>query len=165
MEINLKLTISFLLPATFVLLLVACGGTPQPTPTPTLDVEATVEAAEDVETGERPRRSSVNLNDYARQCNEIAEASGWNDPPATFPEFCALVHSEVSEAFEEFRNGHSVTASWGEGKPEGIPIELVDILIRVFHYAAYNGIDLEDAYRTKTAYNRTRSSRHGGKRL
>ena len=49
--INLKLPISFLLPATFVLLLVACGGTPQPTPTPTLDVEATVEAAEDVETG------------------------------------------------------------------------------------------------------------------
>ena len=146
-----------------VTLVVACGGTPQPTPT--LDVEATVEAAEDVETWERPRRSSVNLNDYARQCDEIAEASGWNDPPATFPEFCALVHSEVSEAFEEFRNGHSVTASWGEGKPEGIPIELVDILIRVFHYAAYNGIDLEDAYRTKTAYNRTRSSRHGGKRL
>ena len=34
-----------------VTLVVACGGTPQPTPTPTLDVEATVEAAEDVETG------------------------------------------------------------------------------------------------------------------
>ena len=34
-----------------VTLMVACGGTPQPTPTPALDVEATVEAAEDVETG------------------------------------------------------------------------------------------------------------------
>ncbi len=33
-------------------LLVACGGTPQPTPTPTLDVEAT---AEDVETGEKAK--------------------------------------------------------------------------------------------------------------
>ena len=53
--INLKLPISFLLPATFVLLLVACGGTLQPTPTPTLDVEATVEAAEDVETGEKAK--------------------------------------------------------------------------------------------------------------
>ena len=30
-----------------VTLVVACGGTPQPTPTPTLDVEATVEATED----------------------------------------------------------------------------------------------------------------------
>ena len=35
-----------------VTLVVACGGTPQPTPTPTLDVEAT---AEDVETGEKAK--------------------------------------------------------------------------------------------------------------
>ena len=38
-EINLKLTISFLLPAAFMLLLVACGGG-QPIP----DIDATVEA-------------------------------------------------------------------------------------------------------------------------
>ena len=40
MEINLKLTISFLLPAAFMLLLVACGDT-QPLP----DIEAMVEVA------------------------------------------------------------------------------------------------------------------------
>jgi hypothetical protein len=39
MEINLKLTISYVLPAVFVLLLVACGDS-QPLP----DIEATVEA-------------------------------------------------------------------------------------------------------------------------
>ena len=38
-----------------VTLVVACGGTLQSTPTPTLDVEATVEAAEDVERGEIER--------------------------------------------------------------------------------------------------------------
>ena len=40
---NLKLTISFLLPAAFMLL-AACGNTLQPTPAPTPDIEATVEA-------------------------------------------------------------------------------------------------------------------------
>jgi Tol biopolymer transport system component len=41
---NLKLTILFFLPAAFMLLLVACGDTLQPTPAPTPDIETTVEA-------------------------------------------------------------------------------------------------------------------------
>jgi len=44
MEINLKLTISFLLPAVFMLVMVACGGTPQPTPALTTYIETTVGA-------------------------------------------------------------------------------------------------------------------------
>jgi hypothetical protein len=45
MEINLKLTISFLLPAVSMLLLMACGGTA----TSSVDIEATVEARVAVE--------------------------------------------------------------------------------------------------------------------
>ena len=41
---NLKSISLLLLPAVFMLVMVACGGTPQPTPAPTPDIEATVEA-------------------------------------------------------------------------------------------------------------------------
>ena len=47
MEINLKLTILLLLPAAFMLLLVACGEGSQPPP----DIEATVNLDMDVPSG------------------------------------------------------------------------------------------------------------------
>jgi hypothetical protein len=42
MEINLKLTISFLLPAAFMLLLAACGGGTQTADTPPPEAKAVV---------------------------------------------------------------------------------------------------------------------------
>lgn len=50
-------------------------------------------------------------------------------------------------------------------KPEGIPSELADVVIRVAHFCGSNGIDLAEAVREKTAFNRTRSWRHGNKAL
>jgi NTP pyrophosphatase (non-canonical NTP hydrolase) len=86
-------------------------------------------------------------------------------PDQTFLERMALVHSEVSEAVEEWRNGNDFTeVYYGEGeKPEGIPIELADVLIRVFDTAGRYGIDLDSAVRLKMQFNEQRSMRHGGK--
>jgi NTP pyrophosphatase (non-canonical NTP hydrolase) len=49
-------------------------------------------------------------------------------------------------------------------KPEGIPSELADIVIRVMDCAVEYGIDLEDEITLKMAYNATRPHKHGGKR-
>lgn len=75
----------------------------------------------------------------------------------------ALIHSEVSEVLEELRDGHPMKATryTGTGKPEGIPSELADIVIRVADLCGAYGIDLEDMIVEKMAYNTSRPYKHG----
>jgi NTP pyrophosphatase (non-canonical NTP hydrolase) len=76
-----------------------------------------------------------------------------------------LVVTELSEAVEHYRNGHGMTEVWYEadGKPDGIPVELADAMIRIMHIAEYYGMDLGREVKEKLAYNRTRDFRHGNK--
>jgi NTP pyrophosphatase (non-canonical NTP hydrolase) len=104
-------------------------------------------------------------------CTKRAEDKGWHDKPITFSEACALMHSEISEAYEEYRNGHEFNEIYNQLeftdeplKPEGIPIELADLAIRLFHYCGYYHIDLAEAISTKLDYNLTRPYRHGNKK-
>lgn len=106
------------------------------------------------------------INEVAKQIHENAVDHGWWDEERGFPEVLALIHSEVSEALEEYRNGHLPTEVYtgNNGKPEGIPIELADVIIRVLDYCGYAGIDIDAAISQKHEYNRTRPYRHGGKK-
>lgn len=107
------------------------------------------------------------LNEYANDIHQTAIDKGWHDDgDRTFGEDMALIHSEVSEALEEFRNGHLPHEMRIEdAKPEGVPVELADVIIRILHVAGFYGIDMDEAFLVKLAYNRTRPHRHGGKKL
>ena len=98
--------------------------------------------------------------------HENAVLHGWWEEKRGFPEICALIHSEVSEALEEYRNGRDLTEVYtgNSGKPEGIPIELADAIIRVLDYCGYAGIDIDAAITQKHEYNKCRPYRHGGKK-
>jgi hypothetical protein len=50
---------------------------------------------------------------------------------------------------------------YGEFKPEGVPIEQADLIIRAADYAAIRGFDLVKAIEIKAAYNKTRPFKHG----
>jgi len=61
--------------------------------------------------------------------------------------------------------GFDVTWTGVTPKPEGMPSELADIIIRTLDFAAMFNIDVDKAVAEKLAYNRTRGRRHGGKTL
>lgn len=109
----------------------------------------------------------ITIEMWCQKINNWATEKGWNQNDAPFPEFIALCHAELSEALEEFRNSHAdiyyAPDEQGTMKPEGIPIELADVLIRIFHYAGQHNIDLELALDIKHDYNKRRPHRHGGK--
>jgi len=106
------------------------------------------------------------LKEYVDEAHNTAREKGWYDKPVGFPEFISNCHGELSEAFEEFKNNEAIDNAYEiNGKPEGVPIELADVLIRVFDYCAYMEIDIEKAIQDKMKFNKTRSYRHGGKRV
>lgn len=127
------------------------------------------------------------LSSLARQIHEWARGQGFYDEGQVrpFDGQIALVHSEASEALEHWRNGHEIAETFWTGgrdgddrlafdtaarmielgwKPDGVPIELADILIRVLDTMAAYGLDPDELVETKMAYNRTRPPRNGGKR-
>ena len=76
-----------------------------------------------------------------------------------------LMHEEISEAWGEVRNGVPPTKIYdnpdGSGKPEGVPIELADAVIRIMDLCQALGVDLESAIAAKYEYNRKRPFKHG----
>lgn len=124
-----------------------------------------------------------------------ADKAGWHDKPRSVAEGIALMHSELSEALEEVRNGepndliYYTTKMDGKetrtqekftrfvfadedrpdeivpNKVEGIAAELADAIIRILDDCRTHKIPVIQALFEKMEFNETRPYRHGGKAL
>ena len=121
--------------------------------------------------------TDIDLLDYkalqamVREFTRNAKAKGFwkrlrKSREAAIPERLMLIVSELAEALEEHRNHHAPKEIYygSEGKPEGIPIELADALIRILNLCGEHDIDIGEAVKIKHRYNKTRSFKHGNKK-
>lgn len=114
------------------------------------------------------------IHGVTQDVHKIAISKGWHDAtvkdadgkihPAQILAWVALVGTELAEAVEEVRAGTEPIYEGENGKPEGLAIELADVVIRVMDMAGALDLDLAGAMAIKMAWNRTRPYRHGGKR-
>ena len=106
------------------------------------------------------------INDLVKRAHDISVKHGFWEKDRDFGEVIALMHCELSEAFEEYRNGKEINETYYEEgkKPCGIPSELADVVIRIFDFCGGNDIDLEKIILEKMKYNETRPYKNGRKK-
>jgi NTP pyrophosphatase (non-canonical NTP hydrolase) len=125
----------------------------------------------------------MTITEIMRDAHANAVDKGfWEEPVRTFGDQIALMHSELSEALEEFRdhgassidcvythveidphNMKKIFVLEKGKKLEGVAVEFADVIIRIADTCEHYGIPLEFAIEKKMDYNRTRPHKHGGK--
>ena len=95
----------------------------------------------------------MNIQEMAIEIHNNAVQKGWWETKRPIPELLCLVHSEVSEALEAYRNRDK----------DNLREELADIVIRVFDMAIGHDIDIQEAILEKHKRNLGRPYRHGNK--
>lgn len=110
-----------------------------------------------------PTHQFSSLRQMQEEIHATAVEKGWWETDRKEPEILVLIHSEVSEALEAWRENDYYSRT-KDGKPEGMWVELADVIIRILDYAGHEKVDMAEIIREKMKYNKTRSHRHGGKR-
>jgi hypothetical protein len=85
----------------------------------------------------------IGLRDLGLLAYANAKDHGFYESPPTILERLCLIHSEVSEAYVDLRNGKIQLEYQDDGKPIGLPSEIADAIIRIVDLAVYKDLDLD----------------------
>jgi hypothetical protein len=86
----------------------------------------------------------VSVNGLQRVIHNTAVEKGWWETERNVGEVLALVHSEISEAWDEYKahSFRSLKTRIENGKPEGFHVELADAVIRLLDLFDVKGLEV-----------------------
>lgn len=126
------------------------------------------------------------ISELIKDIHKNVVEHGWWDEDRSFGDVISLMHSELSEALEHYRNkdilemhgidyllhyydvdGENVSdvRTTTAQKPDGVLAELADVVIRIFGYVGRldKAKEFTNVLLEKHEYNKTRPYKHGGK--
>lgn len=113
--------------------------------------------------------NEITLAEIQARCVRIEKEKGFADQKRAPSQVLMLCVTELAEAMEEVRLGREPYEEYetedkrGLLKPEGIPAELGDCIIRILAYMGSLGVDMTSVINKKLDYNETREHMHGVK--
>ncbi len=121
---------------------------------------------DDVQSPDETQTNELTIKKLITESHTTARSKGWWDEEVNIGEKIALMHSELSEALEEYRShGEKKLYKGPDGKPEGFIFELADTIIRIADLCGKLDLNLEKALKIKMEFNQTRPYRHGNKKI
>lgn len=82
----------------------------------------------------------MDLKELSKANFEVNKINGFHDPFPDHFQFLELLHEEISESTRCIRNDE-MNYYIQNGKPEGLPIEYVDIVLRILDFVSYFGFE------------------------
>lgn len=100
----------------------------------------------------------MDINEIAKDVYEFElRRDEWVPGASSVAERCALIAEEVSEVYKDYRNGAAKDQIWHDGplrKPQGIPVELADVILRAMAtMRGFGVVDVEAVLNEKMAWN------------
>lgn len=74
--------------------------------------------------------STVRLLEMKAEVRAWCKEHGWDDQEVSVPEAAALIHTEIAEAWQAYKQARMIAYQSPCGGPDGFGIELADVFIR-----------------------------------